>query len=211
MNSNDELVEHIRLRAESYLDTAPRSARVLAAMKKVDRARFLPPDELSLAYEDYPLPIGDGQTCSQPSMVAFMLDKLDISSGDTVLEIGAGCGYAASVAAILADPGIVYAVEIIPELEKHLHKNTADFKNIVSICGNGLDVAKKYKPFSKILVSAGVEPGDRSIEEKLVSYLAPGGAILYPETHGYLIKLLKDVDTIRRDEYYGVAFVPLKK
>ena len=115
--SNEELVELVKYRADSYLGGGSRNGRVLGAMRALDRAAFLPPQSRIDAYRDEPAAIGLGQTCSQPSMVAFMLDKLDIRPGSRVLEVGAGCGYAAALIALLCSPGgSVVAAEILPEL-----------------------------------------------------------------------------------------------
>jgi protein-L-isoaspartate(D-aspartate) O-methyltransferase len=115
--SNDELVETIRYRAGSYLGGGIRDERVLAAMRSIDRAAFLLPHSRGAAYCDEPVSIGYGQTCSQPSMVAFMHDKLELGPGMRVLEVGAGSGYAAAIAALLCAPGgRVIAAEILPEL-----------------------------------------------------------------------------------------------
>ena len=115
--SNEELVALVEYRADSYLGGGRRSSAVLAAMRALDRAAFLPPQSRGEAYRDEPAAIGSRQTCSQPSMVAFMLDKLELRPGLRVLEVGAGCGYAAVLIARLCSPGgSVVAAEILPEL-----------------------------------------------------------------------------------------------
>jgi protein-L-isoaspartate(D-aspartate) O-methyltransferase len=122
--NNDSLIDSIRSRAPYYIDDCFRDERVLFAMLNVDRKLFLPGEQKQFAYDDNPVPIGFGQTCSQPSMVAFMLDKLTIENGNRVLEIGAGCGYAAAIASILCgNSGHVYACEIIPELAAKMREN----------------------------------------------------------------------------------------
>lgn len=210
--TNHDLLEVVRRRAPTYLDTSPRSERVLAAMERVDRALFLPPDQRRWAYHDEPVPIGHGQTCSEPSMVAFMLDKLDLQPGQRVLEIGTGCGYAAAIGALLIAPGgTFYGVERIPELAQQGRQNLAGLRDrVVIIEGDGSGGLPSQAPFDRILVSAGVEGKDRPrLEATLLAQLVPGGILVYPESHGNLYVVVKDPGGTRRSTYYGVSFVPL--
>ncbi|HZK19421.1 MAG TPA: hypothetical protein VFC68_01710, partial [Treponemataceae bacterium] len=101
VKSNTTLIDLIRKRACHYLDETKRNERVLEKMLEVDRADFLPENVRQYAYLDKPVAIGYNQTCSQPSMVAFILDKLNIQPGNKILEIGSGCGYAAAIASKL--------------------------------------------------------------------------------------------------------------
>jgi protein-L-isoaspartate(D-aspartate) O-methyltransferase len=145
-------------------------------------------------------------------MVAFMLDKLEIKPGDTVLEIGAGCGYAGAIASILCKPGMLYASEIIPELADMMRSNLDCYpENIKVISGDGSAGFGEYAPFDRIFVSAGVnssasEKFDPSI---LLDQIRDDGVLLYPENYGNLFKIKKSGDKFVRETYFGVSFVPL--
>lgn len=210
--TNHDLIALVRRRAPTYLDTYPRSERVLAAMERVDRALFLPPDQRRWAYHDEPIPIGYGQTCSEPSMVAFMLDKLDLQPGQRVLEIGTGCGYAAAIGALLIAPGgTFYGIERISELAQQARQNLASLRDrVVIIEGDGSEGFPSQAPYDRILVSAGVEGKNRPrLEEILLGQLGVGGILVYPEGHGNLYVVIKGPEKIQRSTYYGVSFVPL--
>lgn len=211
MKDNASLINHIRLKATMYLDDKPRNEKVLEAMLRVDRKNFLPDAVKNIAYEDVPLPIGYGQTCSQPSMVAFMLDKLEIKEGNKILEIGAGCGYAAAIASILCGPtGIVYASEIIPELAEFMRMNLASYiENIVILAKDGSEGFPEYAPFDRILISAGVASKNFN-PDILINQLSDNGILLYPETYGNIYVIKKEGRNIKKTTYYGVSFVPLK-
>ena len=114
-----------------------RSEKVLSAMRKVPRERFLPEDLAEFAYEDTPLPIDAGQTISQPYIVAFMVEALALEGGETVLEIGTGSGYAAAILGEIA--GNVYTIEFIEDLAKSATSILADlgYENVQVIHGDG--------------------------------------------------------------------------
>lgn len=211
MESNKELIDFIRMKANRYLDNIKRNEKILEAMLKIDRIFFLPSSVKKFAYEDTPLSIGYNQTCSQPSMVAFMLDKLDIKPGNKILEIGAGCGYAAAIASQLCKPdGSVYASEIIPELVSQMRMNLAPFiENIDIIAEDGSAGFPEYAPYHRIFISAGV--ASRNFDENiLLDQLTDNGILLYPENYGNIYVLKKNKDKITRDRYYGVSFVSLR-
>ena len=211
MDSNKELVNFIRMKANRYLDNIKRDEKVLEAMLRMDRINFLPSSVKKFAYEDTPLSIGYNQTCSQPSMVAFMLDKLNIKSGNKILEIGAGCGYAAATAAQLCKPnGFVYASEIIPELVSQMRMNLAPYiENIEILAEDGSAGFPQYAPFDRIFISAGV--ASRNFDENiLLDQLTDDGILLYPENYGNIYVLKKNKENIIRDRYYGVSFVSLR-
>jgi protein-L-isoaspartate(D-aspartate) O-methyltransferase len=211
IEDNTTLINIIRNKSKMYLDNLPRNEKVLEAMLKVDRMQFLPASVRNYAYEDRPVPIGFNQTCSQPSMVAFMLDKLDIKPGNKILEIGAGCGYAAAIACHLCAPdGIIYASEIIVELANFMRANLAQYsERIIVLAEDGSMGFKEYAPFDRILISAGVASNkfDRNI---LLDQLVDGGILLYPETYGNIFLIKKDKDTFINETYFGVSFVPLR-
>ena len=185
---------------------------ILDAMKKVNRHEYVQENFERLAYSDRPVPIGFGQTISQPYIVAFMSHKLNVASHHKVLEIGTGSGYQAAVLAELSDH--VYTIEIIPELakraEKVLKKN--DYDNITIRIGDGYKGWPEHAPFDRIMVTA----APKEIPEKLVEQLAPGGIMVLPvgETvmMQYLWLIRKDNDgQIEKEKILPVRFVPMVK
>jgi len=208
--TNDTLVDLVRAKAPEYLGGTARSERVLAAMRAADRAAFLPEASRSGAYRDDALPIGFGQTCSQPSMVAFMLDELGIAPGHRVLEIGAGCGYASAIASRLCAPGgRLFAVEIVPDLADLARRNLGDgYPNLSILTGDGSVGLPDEAPFDRIFLSAGVTGGGFD-EGVLLRQLLDEGVLLFPETHGSVFRISLDGDASRVRKYFGVSFVPL--
>ena len=185
---------------------------ILDAMKKVNRHEYVQENFERLAYSDRPVPIGFGQTISQPYIVAFMSHKLNVASHHKVLEIGTGSGYQAAVLAELSDH--VYTIEIIPELakraEKVLKKN--DYDNITIRIGDGYKGWPEQAPFDRIMVTA----APKEIPEKLIEQLAPGGIMVLPvgETvmMQYLWLITKDNDgQIEKEKILPVRFVPMVK
>jgi protein-L-isoaspartate(D-aspartate) O-methyltransferase len=216
--TNEELVRLVRYRADQYLGGGIRDGRVLEAMKLVDRARFLPQLVLWAAYLDEPVAIGQGQTCSQPSMVAFMLDKLELESGQRVLEIGSGCGYAAAIVAVLVHPGgSVFASELLGELSMMARANCAaagfhggSFADSITFLeGDGSAGYPDRGPFDRILLSAGVRHSSFR-DSVLIDQLCDNGILVYPEARGNLYRVIKRGASLIRDRWPGVAFVPLK-
>ena len=185
---------------------------ILEAMTKGNRHEYVQEKFERLAYSDRPVPIGFGQTISQPYIVAFMSHKLNVASHHKVLEIGTGSGYQAAVLAELSDH--VYTIEIIPELakraEKVLKKN--DYDNITIRIGDGYKGWPEHAPFDRIMVTA----APKEIPEKLVEQLAPGGIMVLPvgETvmMQYLWLITKDNDgQIEKEKILPVRFVPMVK
>jgi len=207
---NAALIRQIAEKARRYLDSEERDPRVLQAMLEVDRGHFVPQPGPEV-YDDVPVPIGHQQTCSQPSMVAFMLDKLQVRPGHKVLEIGAGCGYAAAVAARLCGGmGRVYACEIVPELVALIRKNVAEFPgNTTVVAGDGSAGFPDQAPFDRIFLSAGVST-DGFEKSVLIDQLAEDGVLLYPEARGNLFRHSKVKGELKTTVYYGVSFVPLR-
>jgi protein-L-isoaspartate(D-aspartate) O-methyltransferase len=216
--SNNELVDFVEFRAVSYLGGESRDGRVLSAMRAIDRAAFLPSDSRCAAYLDEPVDIGLGQTCSQPSMVAFMLDKLEVHPGARVLEVGAGCGYAAAALALLCSPGgYVTAAEILPALAAKARANCAvelarkgwaSAVNMRVLAADASAGLPERAPFDRILFSAGVNRRSFS-EEPLLEQLAEGGILLYPEARGRVFRVKCRGAGLVRDSWAGVAFVRL--
>jgi protein-L-isoaspartate(D-aspartate) O-methyltransferase len=165
--------------------------RVMDAMKHVPRHEFVPPDMIHLAYQNEPLPIGFGQTISQPYIVALMTDMLDPHDSDVVLEIGTGCGYQTAVISELVKQ--VYTVEVIRQL-----------------VGDGYSGWPEHAPYNAVIVTAAAE----SIPEKLIEQLKPGGCMAIPVGTLYrgqtLLRVHKNENgTVDQKEILPVAFVPL--
>jgi protein-L-isoaspartate(D-aspartate) O-methyltransferase len=153
-----------------------RSAPVLHAMLDVSRHLFVPEHLRSRAYEDSPLPIGHGQTISQPFIVAFMTEALDLAPGDRVLEIGTGSGYQAAVLSKLAKD--VYTVEIVAPLAERARETlkAAGYRNVHVRTGNGYFGWPEYAPYDRIMVTAAPE----KVPQALVQQLKIGGLMAVP-------------------------------
>jgi protein-L-isoaspartate(D-aspartate) O-methyltransferase len=184
--------------------TAP---AVLNAMRKVPRHRFVPAEVRHLAYEDHPLPIGSGQTISQPYIVAYMTEAADISPRDKVLEIGTGSGYQA---AVLGEVGReVYTIEIIPELAAAASKTLAElgYTNVHAKAGNGYLGWPEHAPFDAILVTAAPD----QVPQALVDQLALGGKMVVPV--GEIVQNMMIIEKTRNGvierRTIPVRFVPM--
>lgn len=160
-----------QLRKRGIVDT-----RVLAAMGAVPREAFVPPSERRRAYDDGALPLGHGQTISQPLMVAMSVEALRLEGDETVLEIGAGSGYQAAVLSKLAKK--VYAVEIIPELVEGARRvlDTLGIDNVELICGDGRRGWPAGAPYDGIVVAAAAD----EVPDALVEQLREGGRLVIP-------------------------------
>lgn len=183
--------------------------RVLAAFAEVPRHRFVPPLHHHAAYGDGPLPIGQGQTISQPYMVAVMVQALDLGADDVVLEVGAGSGYAAAVLSRIVRR--VVAIERIGALASRARATLAElgYDNVEVVEGDGSLGWPPGAPFDAICVSAAA-PG---IPPALVEQLAVGGRLVVPVGgHDWqtLLRVTKEADgATRTDDLGGVRFVPL--
>lgn len=189
-----------------------RDPRVLDAMRRVPRHLFVAARERAAAYADEPLPIGEGQTISQPYMVASMAEALELSGAERVLEVGAGCGYQAAVLSLLARE--IIAVEAIPVLAKSAAARMAVLgcKNVRVETGDGSQGWPQNSPFDAILVSAGAP----RIPQPLIEQLAPGGRMIIPVGPAdaqMLTRVRKDKKEelrILREVFYACRFVPLR-
>ena len=183
--------------------------RVLDAMLAVERHLFVPQGSRSQAYADYPLPIGEGQTISQPYVVALMSESLDLDGTGKVLEIGTGSGYQAAVLSRLCSE--VYTVEIRPPLQEAASRLLASLGsgNVKSICADGYFGWEEHAPYDRIMITAAVD----HVPPPLLEQLADGGRMILPlgspfGTQELVLVTRKGKERIL--EYItGVLFVPM--
>jgi protein-L-isoaspartate(D-aspartate) O-methyltransferase len=185
---------------------------VMTAMARVPRHRFVSVHLEHLAYEDRPLPIGEGQTISQPFLVALMTDLLDVKPGDTVLEIGTGSGYQAAVLAELVAK--VYTIEIVEPLGRRATNvlQSLGYRNVAVRIGDGYQGWPDAGPFDAIIVTA----APAEVPQPLIDQLRPGGRMVIPTGRSrdvqHLLVVEKQADgtsTTRRT--LPVRFVPLTR
>jgi protein-L-isoaspartate(D-aspartate) O-methyltransferase len=185
-----------------------RSAAVLHAMARIPRQRFVPEAEMMNSYVNGPLPIGFGQTISQPYIVAYMTEALELRGSEKVLEIGTGSGYQTAVLAEIAAK--VYTVEVIPELSCAAQELlTAGFyyKNVLFKIGRGQEGWPEFAPFDRMILTAAPE----HFPETLFAQLNEGGIVIAP-VGGFdqrLVRYDKQAGNITVTDLLGVVFVPL--
>ena len=183
---------------------------IARAFLEVDRADFIPEQLQGSAYSDQALPIGEGQTISQPTVVAFMLGLLALKPGDKIMDIGAGSGWqTALLAKIVGEKGRVYAMEIIPELCEQAQKNLAkyNFENIEFFCQNARQGLPELAPFDGIITGASGEEIPKAWKEQLKI----GGRIVAPVGDSIFRYIKKSNKKFAVEEYPGFVFVPLVK
>ena len=204
-----------KLRERMVIETIERRGvtdeDVLDAMRAVPRHLFVPDDEQDYAYGDHPLPIGYGQTISQPYIVALMTELLELRQGDRVLEVGTGSGYQAAILAEI--PGVeVYTIEIVPELAESARERLEDMGYSRLYCkqGDGYYGWLEHAPFDAIIVTAAPD----HVPPPLVDQLAVGGRMMIPVgppgSYQTLLRLVKQPNgEVKTYNMGGVAFVPL--
>jgi protein-L-isoaspartate(D-aspartate) O-methyltransferase len=202
MNNNAELIQSLKEKEVLKSDS------IIKSLQKIDRIDFVPEEYKQDAYRDCALPIGYGQTISQPYTVAFMLELLEAKRGDTVLDIGSGSGWTAALLSnIVGDTGYVTAIELVPELVQMSKENISKYstKNvIVNQVKKGLGVPGKL--FDKILVSASAN----EFPKELLDQLLFGGTLVIP-VQDYIYKVVKtERGDIIGEKHYGFSFVELK-
>jgi protein-L-isoaspartate(D-aspartate) O-methyltransferase len=184
-----------------------RDPLTLAAMRKVRRHLFVPPESVRLAYEDHPLPIGEGQTISQPYIVAFMTEALRLVGGETVLEVGTGSGYQAAVLADIAAK--VYTIEIVEPLARSGRERLArlGYENVEVRAGDGYQGWPEAAPFDAIMVTAAAP----RIPETLKAQLKEGGRLVIPvgEDFQELIVVTRKGTRFEEQSVLPVRFVPM--
>ena len=194
----EDMITVCNLHATSYGSGKEIDYRVQKAMRMIPRHNFVP----HYPYEDRPVPIGHQQTISQPFIVAYMTDMLDISPLHTVLEIGTGSGYQAAVLSEVALK--VYTVERIKALADQTKILLEHYSNVHMKIGNGYKGWKENAPYDRIIVTA----MPNYIPQSLVDQLKDGGKMIIP-VKGNLILVTKTGETYTKKELIGVRFVPL--
>ena len=208
-----KMVEEIAAMARETASETGRAAfsvRVMSAMGKVERHRFVAAGDESSAYRNSALGIGNGQTLSQPYIVALMSDLLDLKGGEKVLEIGTGSGYQAAVLAELA--ATVYSIEIIEPLGRLAAQrlSAAGYKNVQTRIGDGYQGWREAAPFDAIMVTAAAP----AVPPALIEQLKPGGKLVMPlgaqGSHQALFVITKSADgKTQTRRVLAVRFVPL--
>ncbi|MDZ7859326.1 MAG: protein-L-isoaspartate(D-aspartate) O-methyltransferase [Candidatus Krumholzibacteriota bacterium] len=180
---------------------------VLDAMRTVPRELFVKGEHSDNAYFDTPLPIGRGQTISQPYIVAYMTERLEIKSDDRVLEIGTGSGYQTAILAHLAEH--VYTVEIVSDLARRARENLekGGYTNISYRIGDGSLGWEEEAPFDAVIITA----APVKIPEKIIEQIGPGGRIVAPvgAFSQKLYRITRKHEDLVEEELIGVRFVPM--
>ena len=197
-----------RMVEEQLIPRGIMSQRVLDAFLKVERHKFLPQELWLSAYEDYPLPIGEGQTISQPYIVALMTESLDLNGQEKVLEIGTGSGYQAAILAELADE--VCTMERFDSLAEKAKETlmSLGYANVKVKLGDGTLGWQEESPFDRIIITA----ASPNIPMPLAEQLKEGGKLILPlgESFGQVLTLAgKKEGRLESSEICGCVFVPL--
>lgn len=196
--------------AEHLLGRGIRDRAVIEAFRRVPRQEFVAPQLAEYAYDDYPLPIDGGQTISQPYIVAFMTEALELAAGDRVLEIGTGSGYAAAILGRIA--ATVYTVERLALLAESARQRLSrlGYDNILVHLGDGTLGWPEHAPYDAIVVTAAAP----QVPPPLLDQLVVGGRLVIPVGASLDLQLLLRVRRLaakdyQREQLCGVRFVPL--
>jgi protein-L-isoaspartate(D-aspartate) O-methyltransferase len=197
----DRLVADIVSRGDLH------EGRVAEAMRRVPRHAFVPGAPLDVAYRDTPLPIGFGQTISQPTVVAIMTQALELSGAERVLEVGTGSGYQAAILSLLAHE--VFSVEVVPDLATRSSRRLAElgYANVHVRAGDGYLGWPERAPFDRIIVTA----APPTVPEALFDQLTDGGVLVVPvgEYQQDLLRYRKQDDGTSVQDLGPVSFVPM--
>jgi len=211
VTGQDYEVERRKMVSDQLLARGIVDTETLKAMRKVERHLFVPDQNRSQAYNDSPLPIGHGQTISQPYIVAYMTQLLNVSQGDKVLEIGTGSGYQAAILGEIAKE--VFTIEIVEALGEQAKRRlkALGYDNVTVIVGDGYSGFQKEAPFDAIMVTAAA--GD--IPSPLIEQLKDGGKLVMPvgppEAVQMLVLIEKKKGKIVRKNLTPVRFVPFTR
>ena len=204
--------EKLRKKREQMVETQIKARGIenknlLEALRKIPRHCFVPENMQAHAYNDEPLPIGGGQTISQPYIVAYMTNALGLRKNEKVLEIGTGSGYQAAILAELAEE--VYTVEIHEDLSRKARKilDKLGYDNILYHIGDGTQGWEEHAPYDAVMVTA----APPRIPEKLKGQMKTGGRMIIPVGHTFqeLILLTRKKERYSRQKLLPVRFVPL--
>lgn len=196
-----------RMVADQIISRGVKDEKVIAAMRRIPRHLFVPPEAINYAYNDEPVAIGEGQTISQPYIVAYMTEALNLTGGERVLEIGTGSGYQTAVLAEIAKE--VYTVEIIPSLSLKAQEllTSLGYKNVFFKIGDGNYGWAEQAPFDAIIVTAAPATFPRHLEEQLKT----GGRMVIPvgSTFQELYLVRREKSGLKKQKLLPVRFVPL--
>lgn len=207
--TSDHAVQRKEMVRQQIAQRGVKDPRVLGAMEKVLRHLFVPEGMRALAYNDTPLPIGDGQTISQPYIVAYMTEALEPRPNDRVLEIGTGSGYQAAVLAELVNE--VYTIEILEGLGQRAERTLRDlgYGNVYVRIGDGYQGWPEKAPFDAIIVTCAPE----TIPKALTEQLKEGGHMIIPVGKSgsvqHLVKVIKQREGVKTKAVMPVRFVPM--
>lgn len=207
MTDESHQVERARLVEDYVIPSGVSDPRLLAAMRRVPRHRFVPEGYASMAYLDEPLPIGHGQTISQPSLVALMVQSLSLKGSEKVLEVGTGSGYQTAILAELVPR--VFTVEIVEPLAKRAERMLEElgYRNVTARVGDGYQGWEEEAPFDAIIVTAAPD----HVPEPLLSQLAVGGRMIIPVGMDMqdLLLITRTTEQYQRTHLATVRFVPM--
>lgn len=207
-SSEDFTRKRIEMVEKQIVDRGVSDERVLNAFRNVERHKFVPESKVNQAYDDHPISIGEGQTISQPYVVAFMTEVLELSSNDKVLEIGTGSGYQAAILGELCDS--VFTIEIFESLGSNAERilSNLGYTNIHVKIGDGYEGWENFAPFDAIIVTCSPKDIPKPLEEQLVE----GGRMIIPVGNSFsqnLILLKKTNNKLHRKNVLPVRFVPM--
>jgi protein-L-isoaspartate(D-aspartate) O-methyltransferase len=210
-DGSDDVADERAALADALAQRPNVSRGAADAIRAVPRHEFVPADQQGGAYDDRPLPIGNGQTISAPHMVAIMATDLGLQDGDSVFEIGAGCGYHAAVTAEIVGPENVYSVEFDADLAENARRTLANasYGDIDVRTGDGRDGWPEHAPFDAAYATCAVP----DFPDAVVEQVRPGGVLLAPVGDGRqrLVRATKGPDgALDREDRGGVRFVRMR-